>query len=992
MKKGIIFILLLTSYFYGFTQSTGKYQIKFLEVNKNNSDYGVAILDNNKLIFTSAEEAIAGSKKNYNPRKELFVGDIDYDGEIKNIEPVTNKENNKYNTTGIAYTNDSKTVYFSRNKYLRKTSKQKLDKNLRLDLFKANVDTEGNWTNIEKLPFNSDDTSTGYPVLNNDNTKLYFVSNRLPSQGGTDIFVVDLLKDGTFGKPKNLGKNVNTSGNETTPFLSEEDILYFSSDGHPGKGKLDVFAVEIYDDSTSEIYQLAAPINSINDDFAYIVNKDNNQGFFTSNRLQGKDNDDLYSFTLAEDVRPGECFISVDGRVKDIDTQEVISGATVDLYNDEGDLLESTSTYVDGTYKFTVSCANEYTLIASNPNYNNDQKNIEILEENYHTALHTNLNLSKIYKDKPVIKRLQPIYYDFDDATITAAAAKEMDKIVSVMNENPNLIIEASAFADSRGTNTYNKGLSEKRAKAAVKYLRSQGIDTERIKAKGYGEEKLINQCINGIECDEEAHQMNRRTEFNFINIQDTKKKKSSGSSQSELVQSESKQKEEVIKKPDEIVDSDQEPDQKQVTKVKEPEYVENNYKVVKTKQELSKENDQNNKEIKQEDKAITSNNLDNTNQVSDEKQQSNVESNYKATETKQNEIAKKSVSLVSSDQVSNEKTKTSISKSNNVKNSNEVAEAEPEIINERELYEKEVRENKQALKSAQSKKSYSVADARKEALNRRNSNKESIKEELVYNFNSSIVATNEESNKVLNYIEKEKIKAIDKFSALEKKYEIAINEHKEVSHSLKIEKEKLTVYLKSIEELEETGWSNIIEYKNTLAKFNKRYDDLTLEKGKISFIESVNSNSLLSLADKKDREILEENLRINNMEVVAMKMNSSGKYQKTNNANKTELIKVSFKLLHNNKVDSGKKDAHLVLQNPEGKTEDAKGIFTLKDGEIEKKYTNHAIIDYNNNDTNVVMYIQRRGETYEKGVYPVKLFLEGELVGVSNLNLQNSF
>ena len=957
MKKGIIFVLLLTSYFYGFTQSTGKYQIKFLEVNKNNSDYGVAILDNNKLIFTSAEEEVVSYKKNFNPRKELFVGDIDYDGEIKNIKPVTNKENNKYNTTGISYTNDSKTVYFSRNKYLRKRSKQNLDKNLRLDLFRASVDSNGNWTNIEKLPFNSDDISNGYPVLSKDNTKLYFVSNRLPSQGGMDIFVVDILKDGTFGKPKNLGKNVNTSGNETTPFLSKDNILYFSSDGHQGKGKLDVFAVEVYDDSTSEIYQLAAPINSINDDFAYIVNKDNNQGFFTSNRLQGKDYNDLYSFTLKEDVRPGDCFISVDGRVKDKDTQEVISGATVDLYNNEGDLLESVSTYVDGTYKFTVSCANEYKLVASNPNYTNEEKNIEILEENYHTALHTNLNLSKIYKDKPVINRLQPIYYDFDDATITTAAAKEMDKIVHVMNDNPDLIIEASAFADSRGTNTYNKGLSEKRAKAAVEYLRSQGIDTKRIKAKGYGEDKLINQCINGVECDEEAHQMNRRTEFNFINIQNTKKKKSSSGSKSELVQSEPKQVEEIIKKPDKPDSSYQDPVEKSITKVKEPKYVESNFdNVVQSNQNATREIEPI-KVVKQEEKDVEANDLANKDQVSDEKTKTN-----------------------------------NISKSDYAENTYKVTEAKQEIINERELYEKEVKQNKQALKSEQAGNEYNVSDARQEALNRRKSNKKDIQEELVYNFNSSIVATNAESNKVLNYIEKEKIKAIDKFTALEKKYETAIDEYVDVSDSLKIEKEKLSIYLQSIEELEETGWSNIIEYKNNYAKFNKRYDELTQEKGEISFIENVNSNSLLSVADKKDKQILEENLRINSMEVVAMKMSSNGKYQKTNNANKTELIKVSFKLLHNNKVDSGKKDAHIVLQDPKGKTADAKGIFTLKDSDTEKKYTNHAIIDYNNNDVNVVMYIQRRGEAYEKGVYPIKLFLEGELVGVSNLNLQNSF
>ncbi|NOQ91315.1 MAG: hypothetical protein GQ552_01205, partial [Flavobacteriaceae bacterium] len=380
MKKGIAFILLLTTFFYASAQSTGKYQIKFLEVNKNNSDYGVAILDNNKLIFTSAEEKIQSSRKNYNPRKNLFIGDIGFDGEIKNIKPVKSIVDTKFNETGVSYSSDKKTVYFSRNKYVKKLSKQKLAKNQKLILYKADVDEGGNWSNIKKLPFNKNAYSSGSPVLSADNTKLYFVSDRLPSNGKTDIFVVDILENGKYSKPKNMGKNVNTSGNETTPFITPENILYFSSDGHPGKGNLDVFAVEVYDNTTSEIYQLASPINSINDDFAYIVNKDNNQGFFTSNRLQGKGFNDLYAFTLEEDVRPGKCFITVDGKVIDKDSFETLSGATVDLYNLEGELLESVSTYNDGTYKFTVSCAKEYKLVASNDNYNNDEKRIEILE------------------------------------------------------------------------------------------------------------------------------------------------------------------------------------------------------------------------------------------------------------------------------------------------------------------------------------------------------------------------------------------------------------------------------------------------------------------------------------------------------------------------------------------------------------------------------------------------------------------------------------
>ena len=874
MKKGIIFILLLTNFFYASAQSTGKYQIKFLEVNKNNSDYGVAILDNNKLIFTSAEEKIQSSRKNYNPRKDLFIGDIGFDGEIKNIKPVKSKVDTKYNETGVTYSSDKKTVYFSRNKYVKKLSKQKLSKNQKLILYKADVDENGDWSNIQKLPFNKKAYSSGSPVLNADNTKLYFVSDRLPSSGKTDIFVVDILENGKYSKPRNMGKNVNTSGNETTPFVTTENILYFSSDGHPGKGNLDIFAVEVYDNTTSEIYQLASPINSINDDFAYIVNKDNNQGFFTSNRLQGKGFNDLYAFTLEEDVRPGECFITVDGKVRDKDSFEMIPGATVDLYDLKGELLESVSTYDDGTYRFTVSCAKEYKLIASSDNYKNNETRIEILEENYHTALHTNLDLSRV---KKVIEKLQPIYYGFDDSTITSEAAKEMNKIVKIMEDNPNLIIEASSFTDSRGSSTYNKNLSQRRAKAAVEYLKSQGINAQRIKSKGFGEEKLINQCVNGVECEEEAHQMNRRTEFNFSSIQPVTRKINIYKRKSRLAESPPKPKIEAAKKEKVVIKEQQE-----ITEIA----------VV---------------DIKEKEKKKTSNKY--------------IEP----------------IKIVDNSSLINSK--------------NEVSKSSKE------------------------------------------SNKRIVEEEIIVNYNSSIVAVDKENNKALNYIEKEKIKVIDQIVALEKKFELAIPKHTNVSGDLKSEMENVSDLKMEAEKLEETGWSNIISYKNRISAFNKKYNELTgVNKQASNSFKSNESKYALSKIDLKDKKILEENLQVTIIEVIAMKVNTKGKYQETNSAKKTDLIRVKFKLLHNNMVASGKKDAHIILQTPEGKVTDAKGIFTIKGTNTDKKYTDHTVIDYNDNDISVTMFIQRKGKNYEKGIYPVKIFLEGELMAVTSLNLENAF
>jgi len=967
MKRGFILVFFLACFLQVAGQSTGKYQIKFLEVNKKNSDNGVAILDENKLIFTSADHKVTTAKKNYNPRKDLYKGDINFDGEIKNVKRVTKDINKRVNQTGVTYSNDGRTVYFSRNKYKKKLKKQNKPKNKRLLLYKADVAADGSWTNIKKLPFNKKKASTGYPVLNPDNTQLYFVSDRLPSKGNTDIFVVDILKEGEFSNPRNLGSFVNTEGNETTPFISEENILYFSSDGHEGQGKLDVFAVEVFDNATSEVYELASPINSINDDYAYIVNKDNNQGFFTSNRLQGDGFNDLYSFTLEEDVRPGDCFITVDGKVRDRDSYKAISGATVDLYSIDGSLLESVATYSDGTYQFTVSCAKEYELIASNPNYLNDKKRIEILEENYHTALHTNLNLSKI--EKPVVNKMSPIYYEFDAANITQEAAEEMDKIADIMKENENLIIEASSFTDSRGSNAYNIQLSKRRAKAAVEYLKSKGIDEKRIKSKGYGEDKLINQCVNGVECKDESHQMNRRTEFNFKNIPaDVKKKKTSSTKTKVAIQT----KKTVVPV---------------ATKSHKVEEMEPNEKVALSEvKELPKSN-----KIHEVSETVALEEVSTIESAKIETVKVAATDHQISTPA----IPVESLKLTPVVQVEKEISSPTVVVAENI------IEEKPAVKEEK------IAENKSEEIENKSGKIEEKAVVAMSTQLKEETNKKEVKEAVIINYNSTIVATNPESNKVLNYIGTEKVKMIEQLSALESKYEEAIPQYPKLSDSLKVHRDKIAAIIVNAEELQETGWSNIIEYKNNVLHYKKKYRDLMVSNGRSAMSGSSSrrdrqlahtpieaSQNDVAQVEKVTPKVaeMEENLSVDNVEITAMKMNGNGKYQKTNSANKTDLIKVSFKLKSNENVGSGRKEAHLVLQNPEGNVEEAKGIFKMKNGDKESKYTDHAIINYNNHDVDVTMFIQRKGQNYQKGVYPVKVFLEGELMTVTKLDLQNSF
>lgn len=1002
MKRGFILVFLMTWFLQVTGQSTGKYQIKFLEVNKKNSDYGVAILDENKLIFTSANHKVTTARKNYNPRKDLYAGDINFDGEIKNVARVSKEVNKRVNQTGVTYTKDRKTVYFSRNKYKRKLKKQNRPKNKRLILYRADVAADGSWENIKKLPFNKKKTSTGYPVLSPDDSALYFVSDRKPSKGNTDIFMVDIIGDGKYSKPRNLGSLVNTEGNETTPFISDENILYFSSDGHEGMGKLDVFAVEVFDDATSEVYNLSSPINSINDDFAYIVNKDNNQGFFTSNRLQGEGFNDLYSFTLEEDVRPGECFITVDGKVRDKESYESISGATVDLYSLDGSLLESVSTYADGSYQFTVSCASEYELVASNPNYLDNKKRIEILEENYHSALHTNMHLTKVERDEPMLEKMSPIYYEFDDANISQQAAQEMDKIAEIMSKNDNLIIEASSYTDSRGTNAYNKELSKRRAKAAVEYLMSKGIDKTRIRSNAYGEDKLINQCVNGVECKEEAHQMNRRTEFNFVNTPAKTTTKSSESGRTIVAEKAPKEKVAPIAAMN-ISAKESETEAKVELDDIEPVAIQSD--PVEEEPVVSLEEAHNIEYNRTEPVTI-----------------SGVDQEIEIPALSDDQIVSAPVSENIEEEAGAEEVN-NFEEADNVEEVAEVSEIvtkipgeEKEIIHEEEQVEaeKEVAlaksENSIEQKTEEDKDLQSGKIEEQEVAvsdEKEIENKEEVKEDVIINYNSSIVATNPESNKVLNYISTEKVKMIDQLSELQKKYEDAIPQYPKLTDSLKVQKDKLAVIINDARNLEETGWSDIISYKNDVLHFKKKYRDLMVSNSR-NRVSGTTTRAERQAAHAPSQEVskvvaaneepvekkveMEENLSVDNVEITAMKKNGNGKYQKTNNANKTDLIKVSFKLKSNEKVNSGRKEAHLVLQNPEGGVEEAKGIFKMKNSETESKYTDHAIINYNNHDVNVTMFIQRKGRNFEKGVYPIKVFLEGELMTVTKLDLQNPF
>jgi outer membrane protein OmpA-like peptidoglycan-associated protein len=522
MKKTItLFYLLLSVFFINAQTTPGEYTIKNLDINTKQSDFGTAFLGKDRVVFAAPTDNTVVVKKvwkeNGQPFLDLYTGLITDDRQVIDKKSLSGDVNTKFHEAGVSFSKDLKTVYFTANNYYQKKFLTDSAGINTLQMFKASLDLDGNWTMKEKLPFNSNEYSVGHPALSPDGKKLYFVSDMPGSIGKSDIYVAAVNEDGTYGDPVNLGPRINTEEKEMFPYIDEDNVLYFSSDGHAGFGELDIFASKIYDNTVSEPINLGQPINSGADDFAYIIDDVKDRGFFSSNRKEGKGDDDIYSFLAL----PGlyiHCTQQITGIVRSESSGEILPGAIVELRSNTGEVVESTvASQEDASYVFnTALCDSSYVVVGMHKGYLNDEKIANTLNDVDTDALVLDLNLPDQFVSNKV--NIKTIYFDFDKFNIRPDAAKELDKVVQVMNEYPNLLIEAGSHTDSRGKDAYNQKLSEKRAKSTVDYIVSKGIDVSRITYKGYGETQLVNNCSNGTKCSPEEHQLNRRTEFKIAN------------------------------------------------------------------------------------------------------------------------------------------------------------------------------------------------------------------------------------------------------------------------------------------------------------------------------------------------------------------------------------------------------------------------------------------------------------------------------------------
>jgi len=523
MKK-LIFILIVFSLTFTYAQDGHNYSVTNMKANSKNSDFGVTFYGDSLAVFASSRREKTLRNKiwigNKQPFLELFKAEIDSAGDFKNIKPFSKKLNSKFHESNVAFTKDLSTVYFSRNNYFDKKLTKDEEGVVLIQMYKATVAAEGEWTNVTPMPFNSDEYQTGHPVLNDAQNKLYFVSDMPGSIGGTDIYYVDIYPDGTYSEPKNLGPNVNTPEKELFPFITKDNVLYFSSEGFGSKGGLDVFATKmVRGEAAYKPVNLGHPINTKADDFAFVFKPNATTGYLSSNRKGGRGDDDIYFFEAHNPVT-FVCEQEVAGVVKEKGTGALLPGAMVELKDANGKVVSRTVADSFAAFTFNLDCESSYTVTGMKDTYEPDTKSVTTEEDN-DVALNLELNLNPsefVSLRGQLMININPIYFDLDKADIRPDAAIELEKVIRIMQKYPELKVDLGSHTDSRANNDYNIDLSQRRATSSRDWIIKRGIDGSRITAKGFGETQLVNGCADGVKCTEAEHQVNRRTEFVIVN------------------------------------------------------------------------------------------------------------------------------------------------------------------------------------------------------------------------------------------------------------------------------------------------------------------------------------------------------------------------------------------------------------------------------------------------------------------------------------------
>ncbi len=504
-------------------QEGSRYTVKKMDIfNSRRADYSPMLLGDQfeYLYFTSTRNeaqgdelsGITGTKPG-----DIFFSQKDDKGKWSRPEVVNGGVNTDYDEGACAFTPDGKTMYLTQcatdPSYPRYAQIMKSSR------------SDAAWGKASEVKFSNDTLSSyAHPAISPDNEWLYFCSDMPGGKGGLDIWRIRLTSNG-FGGVENIGEPVNTAGDEMFPAFRPNGDLYFSSNGHPGMGGLDIFIAKV--DPNTKKYVLehpGYPLNSQADDFGMTFEGPYNRGYFCSNRGNGRGWDHIFSFENPEIVQ------AIKGWVYEIDGYE-LPAAQVHLVGDDGTNTKL-SVLSDGSFTYVVTPGVKYVMLATCKGYLNHKEELKVEKSDESEEYVLQFPLASI--TAPVL--IDNIFYDFDKATLRPESTQALDELVVLLNENPNVTIELSAHCDYKGSAAYNKGLAQRRAESVVNYLIEHGIAQDRLSPVGYGKEKpkiirkknvakypwlkegdvLSEEYIKKLdeEKQEICNQLNRRTEF----------------------------------------------------------------------------------------------------------------------------------------------------------------------------------------------------------------------------------------------------------------------------------------------------------------------------------------------------------------------------------------------------------------------------------------------------------------------------------------------
>ena len=428
--------------------------------------------DTDQIFFTSTRDGVKGEELSGITgmnMPDIFVARKDEKGKWQKPEPIDSEVNSEYEDGACAFTPDGKTMYFTR-------CQMDSDYPRYAEIYKS-TRSDASWSSPQKCEITNDTlSSVAHPAVSPDGEWLYFVSDMPGGFGGTDIWRVR-VSDAGFEWVENVGEPINTPGNEMFPTFRPNGELYFSSNGHPGMGGLDLFKA-IWDDKkeTWSIENLQSPMNSQADDFGMTFEGPYNRGFFSSSRGDARGWDHIYTFELPEIVK------TITGWVYEKDGYE-LPNAVVHIVGEDG-TNKKVSVKMDGSFTELVNAGTSYVLLGSCDGFLNYKQEIEmdtLMESTDHV-----LQFPLSSMTHPVL--LENIFYEFNKATLTDASTASLDSLIVLLNDNPNVTIELGAHCDYKGSEAYNERLSQQRAESVVNYLIKGGIAADRLVAKGYGE------------------------------------------------------------------------------------------------------------------------------------------------------------------------------------------------------------------------------------------------------------------------------------------------------------------------------------------------------------------------------------------------------------------------------------------------------------------------------------------------------------------------